>query len=163
MPCTRPPRRRPRARARNTQRNPIADAALLESRFFAPPTPSASPAAREPVTSAGRCTHGPAAPLEDAARAELYSMTSGEEHAALRVAHERIMDEEPGYCAFFVEWVDRRRRLLDAKPVLIQGKRTARAFDFPAHKLTAHTRIHSLSHLHARAREKETRNRAMSA
>ena len=124
MPCARPPRRCPRARARNAQPNPNGDAdvALLQSRFFAPPAtrPEPEPPAAR-ATSSGSCTHAPAEPLEDAARAELYKIASGEEHGALRAEHERLMDAEPGYCAFFVEWLDRRQRLLDAKPVLIQG------------------------------------------
>jgi hypothetical protein len=60
----------------------------------------------------------------EAAEERLLSFTQGlPDVLAVHVRHEhlRLLSDSPGYAAFFLTYLDRHERLLEAKPVLIQG------------------------------------------
>lgn len=64
----------------------------------------------------------PPRPPIETAKEMLFNMLPNEVDADLRLTTERRLDEEPGFSEFFTSAVDRRRRLIQAKPVLIQGE-----------------------------------------
>ena len=60
----------------------------------------------------------------DAAKEKLFSVTQGlPEPVGLHIQQEhlRLLADSPGYAAFFLTSIDRHDRLLNAKPVLVQG------------------------------------------
>jgi hypothetical protein len=63
---------------------------------------------------------GPPISMLDAAKKKLFSVAR---HLPQSILHEhlRLLTDSPGYAAFFLTSLDRYERLLDAKPVLIQG------------------------------------------
>ncbi|THH09779.1 hypothetical protein EW146_g8588 [Bondarzewia mesenterica] len=85
---------------------------IAESRFFASRTDYSA-------LDHSTATH-PASSLksvEEVARAKLLSVT---QNARLCAEHVQLMDTSPGYCSYFLAYLDRHQRLLDAKPALIQ-------------------------------------------
>jgi len=59
----------------------------------------------------------------DAAEQRLLSITQGlPDLDHVQYEHIRLLTDSPGYAAFFLTYFDRYERLLNAKPVLIQGR-----------------------------------------
>lgn len=63
---------------------------------------------------------GPPIFMLDEAKEKLFSFSR---HLSYTTLHEQLclLTDSPGYAAFFLTYLDRYERLLDAKPVLIQG------------------------------------------
>jgi hypothetical protein len=61
---------------------------------------------------------GPPISMQDTAKERLQDLTDSD---YVRQHHLRLLTDSPGYAAFFLTSLDRYERLLDVKPVLIQG------------------------------------------
>ncbi|TFY78448.1 hypothetical protein EWM64_g5565 [Hericium alpestre] len=61
----------------------------------------------------------PPSSVDTLAKETLLALT-GDADGGLREEHARLMDCSPGYSFYFLSYLDRHRRLLAAKPVLIQ-------------------------------------------
>ena len=70
--------------------------------------------------------HGPPISIQESAKQKLLLILSDISDPYMRDAihqeHLRLLADSPGYAAFFLTSLDRYERLLDAKPVLIQGE-----------------------------------------
>jgi hypothetical protein len=76
---------------------------------------------------------GPPILMSNEAKKKLFSFSPSLSYTTL---HEQLclLTDSPGYAAFFLTYLDRYERLLDAKPVLIQG-------NFPPQSFLSHLSI----------------------